>query len=802
MKRLLATLLTIALVLSVMSTDAFVLNAEAATSGRTGECVWSIEDGVLIISGQGRMRDYSYDYAAPYLEYDFDKVVIEDGVTRIGDRAFFNCSDLISIEIPESVTSIGNGAFYGCSGLTHVEIPESVTSIGDSAFSNSGLTSIEIPGGVTSIKDNTFYSCDNLRRVDIPEGVTSIAQRVFGWCSSLESIEIPESVTSIGTGAFEYSGLTSIEIPKGVTSIGEECFFACSRLTSIKIPEGVTYIHRRTFSNCDNLRSVEIHEGVTSIGEAAFSICGLLTSIVIPHTIEYIRAGAFYGCSNLDVVWYQGSEIDRERANMQIASDNGCLTGATWYYTFCNGEHLYTTDCDTTCDCGYERTITHNYQWKSNEEEHWEECVICGVQQEVAKHTYCHNCDVTCEECGWMRTVSEEHVFSLNENMTCENCGFSMRPDIPQLESKTNNSVTLVANSIYEYSNDGETWQDSNLFTGLLGNKEHTFYQRVKASVHGQASEKSEGLVIFLKDVQEAPGTPSVLSCTDTMAILSSISNGEYSCDGISWQTSNVFENLLPGTKYTFYQRYAETDTHLSSEASSGISVTTDKSKQTFIPDMPIAQSITSSSITLVIVEGCEYSKDGTTWQTSHVFSGLSCGTEYTFYQRYKETSTTYAGEKSACLTVKTDKGTQSPPSQPTLISKTYDTVTLTLVSGYEYSVDGINWQSNNVFTGLNPDTDYPFYQRKMETDTHYASPMSSSLEVRTNEKPTYKVGDLDGNDEVTDADALYLLYHTIFGDSYPIEQDCDYNNDGVVTDADALYLLYHTIFGESYPLN
>lgn len=70
------------------------------------------------------------------------------------------------------------------------------------------------------------------------------------------------------------------------------------------------------------------------------------------------------------------------------------------------------------------------------------------------------------------------------------------------------------------------------------------------------------------------------------------------------------------------------------------------------------------------------------------------------------------------------------------------------------------------------------------------------------NVNATYRVGDVDGNADVTDTDALYLLYHTIFGDSYPIQQDCDYNCDGTVTDADALYLLYHTIFGDSYPLN
>ena len=64
--------------------------------------------------------------------------------------------------------------------------------------------------------------------------------------------------------------------------------------------------------------------------------------------------------------------------------------------------------------------------------------------------------------------------------------------------------------------------------------------------------------------------------------------------------------------------------------------------------------------------------------------------------------------------------------------------------------------------------------------------------------------GDVNGDGVVTDADAVYLLYYTFFGDAgYPVNQPCDFNGDGAVTDADAVYLLYYTFFGEeSYPLH
>ena len=111
---------------------------------------------------------------------DVKSVVIENGVTSIGDSAFKGCSSLTSIEIPSSVTSIGGYVFYDCSSLTSIEIPNSVTSIGHGAF----------------------YNCSSLTSIDIPSSVTSIGESAFSGCSKLTSIEIPSSVTSIRDSAF------------------------------------------------------------------------------------------------------------------------------------------------------------------------------------------------------------------------------------------------------------------------------------------------------------------------------------------------------------------------------------------------------------------------------------------------------------------------------------------------------------------------------------------------------------------------------------------------------------------------
>ena len=208
------------------------------------------------------MKNYDYDsnQSPVYNNSDVKKIVIEDGVTSIGDCAFVFCVGLSSITLPDSVTSIGDSAFKNCSSLTSITIPDRVTSIEPYAFDNcSSLTSITIPNSVTSIGASAFYNCRSLTSITIPDRVTSIESRAFTGCSSLTSITIPDSVTSIGYATFAgCSSLTSITIPDSVTSIGESAFSNCSSLQTISLSCKST-LKRSDFGDQADLVSYALH---------------------------------------------------------------------------------------------------------------------------------------------------------------------------------------------------------------------------------------------------------------------------------------------------------------------------------------------------------------------------------------------------------------------------------------------------------------------------------------------------------------------------------------------------------------
>ena len=271
---------------------------------------------------------------------------IPDGVTKIGDGAFYDCNKLTVMTIPGSVATIGNTALIFCTGLTELFVHATTPpSVGTNAFTNVDLAipvyvpaaSLEDYKAAAGWKDFTNlqalvteFTVDNLKykvtdntaneveltgyateptgKLDIPASVTygSKTYSVTGIryafidCSKLTQVSIANGVKSIGDEAFRRcSGLTKVTIPSSITSIEKDAFNSCSALTEVTIPASVKSIGMRAFYGCTSLGNVKIENGVTSIGDEAFNKCSALTKVTIPESVTSLGQMVFAECSSL-----------------------------------------------------------------------------------------------------------------------------------------------------------------------------------------------------------------------------------------------------------------------------------------------------------------------------------------------------------------------------------------------------------------------------------------------------------------------------------------------------------------------
>mgnify|MGYP004601679183 FL=1 len=284
------------------------LDTTDATSGSCGaegsNVTWTLDGNELTISGTGAMQDFGNSFfgtdRAPWLEYPIEvtTVTISEGVTEIGNNAFYFCDSLVSLTLPQSLKRIGENAFYFCNKLKNVSFPDGLTSIEQSAFyACSSLTEVVIPDGITEITDSAFNGCRALTSIKLGSGVQTIGKKAFLCCGDVTALDIPGNVQIIGEDAFFNSRIRSLTFHEGLQRIEARAFKWCNFISSLDFPDSLVEIGEEAFLNV-GMSSITFGNGLTSIGKMAFADGGstLLKEISLPASVQEIGDGAFSGC--------------------------------------------------------------------------------------------------------------------------------------------------------------------------------------------------------------------------------------------------------------------------------------------------------------------------------------------------------------------------------------------------------------------------------------------------------------------------------------------------------------------------
>ena len=301
-RKIIPLLLAVWLVLSL----AVSVSAAPDASGTCGDnAQWHYANGTLTISGTGGTYDYQTVMdnvtTAPWSGFaeEITALIIQDGITEIGEQNFRGLSKLQHISFADSVTRIGPWSFWGCEAMESIDLPSQLTGIGQEAFKWCiGLRSIEIPATVTYLGGGIFDFCTGLKQAyfhsdpDLPGMM--VYYSLFSNCRSLERIDVEEGhiiLKSIDGVLYIYEEAsgdlfltnypigcrnTEFRIPDGTVEVGQFSIQGNPYLETVVFPDSVTEVAEYALSGCSNLKTVRFEGNAPVVfGTNVFQTCQL-----------------------------------------------------------------------------------------------------------------------------------------------------------------------------------------------------------------------------------------------------------------------------------------------------------------------------------------------------------------------------------------------------------------------------------------------------------------------------------------------------------------------------------------------
>ncbi len=514
-------------------------------------------------------------------------------------------ADVISGDYTYADLADGTVKITGYQGTaTDISIPgtldgKTVSIIGEEAFHRSEVTSVTIPKSVTEIQYLAFrYSSVSTVSFEAESQLKTLGNQCFEG-ASITSINLPSGLETIGSAAFAGCGsLVTVSLPNTVTTIGSSTFAGCGKIKKITIPDSVTSLGASCFEYCGALEKVTLGKGISTIKEYTFFCCYSLKNISMPESITGIEYAAFDGAGLTEIKIPNDCTYIDACAFMDCpleSVDLGTGIKTIREYAFYNTKITSLVVPDSVTKIAYESFGSDTLQSIQMPEDLSDLNVISGAFQNTA----------------WWKNQAEGLV-SIGSMV------YGYKGTAPQTVVIPEGTTAISALAFY-YDTDASTVRYE-IPVSVVNIGDYAIGYQV-----------SDGEGILLKDamdVKEQQGWTGSFTWFNETKIA---------------KRSDV---VIVGGVGTAAEVYAKQH-GFTFEA---------KTYPQDAPAAPVVASKTTTSVTLQEMSGCEYSMDGTNWQTSSTFSGLTPDTEYTFYARKAAGGCYDASAGSTGTTVRTDK--------------------------------------------------------------------------------------------------------------------------------------------------